>query len=71
MDGRTRYNKMVKLLLPLVGKKLRMLELQRKIMINIGTSENVVRESLRFMIDTGLVKETDHLVFKVMNKKLE
>lgn len=71
MDGRTRYNKMVQLLKPLVGKKLRMSEIQRKIMINIGTSETVVRESLKFMIDLGLIKEVDHLVFKVMNCELE
>ena len=34
-------------------------------MIEIGTSESVVRESLRFMIDLGLIRETEHMVFKV------
>jgi|TARA_R100000501_G_C2610356_1_gene105117 hypothetical protein len=62
---------MVQLLKPLVGKKLRMSEIQRKIMINIGTSETVVRESLKFMIDLGLIKEVDHLVFQVMSCELE
>lgn len=64
-DGRTRYNKMVQLLKPLVGQTLHIEKLRKEIMIEIGTSETVVRESLKFMIDLGLIHETDHLIFKV------
>ena len=71
MDGRTRYNKMVKLLKPLVGQKIHMDKIRFKIMINIGTSEKLITETLRFMIDTGLIKETDHLVFKIQKAELE
>lgn len=70
-DGRTRYNKMVKLLRPLVGKTLPMSQIKRKIMIHIGTSETVVQNSLRFMIDLGLIKEVDHLIFKIMECEVE
>ena len=70
-DGRTRYNKMVKLLMPLVGQTLHMDKIRRKIMIEIGTSDNVVRDSLRFMIDMGLIKETKHMIFKVQMAELE
>lgn len=70
-DGRTRYNKMVKLLQPLVGQTLHMDLIRRKIMINIGTSETLVRDTLRFMIDTGLIHETKHLIFKVQKAELE
>ena len=70
-DGRTRYNKMVKLLQPLVGNTMPMSAIQRKIMIHIGTSENVVRESLRFMIDLGLIKEVSNMQFRIMSAEIE
>ena len=70
-DGRTRYNRMIKLLQPLVGQTISMSKIQRKIMINIGTSQVVVRDTLRFMIDLGLIHETEHLVFKIQKAELE
>ena len=71
LDGRTRYNKIVKMLQPLVGMTLHMNKISRKIMIHVGTSETVVRETLRFMIDLGLIKETSHMIFQVMGAELE
>ena len=65
MDGRTRYNKTANLLKPLVGETLHMNNLRHKIMIEIGTSENLIRDTLRFMIDTGLITEVNHLIFRV------
>ena len=70
-DGRTRYNRMVKLLEPLVGQKIPMGNIQRKIMIEIGTSPKVVQETLRFMIDLGLIVERKHMIFEVMMCELE
>ena len=70
-DGRTRYNKMVQLLKPLVGQTIPMAKIQRKIMIEIGTSDIVVRDTLRFMIDLGLIHETKHLIFKIQKAELE
>jgi len=71
MDGRTRYNKMVNLLKPLVGKRLPMGTISRKIKINIGTSDTLVRETLKFMIEMGLIKETSHMVFEIISAELE
>jgi len=71
MDGRTRYNKMVNLLKPLVGQRLPMGAISRKIKINIGTSDTLVRETLKFMIEMGLIKEKSHMVFKIMSAELE
>jgi len=71
MDNRTRYNKMRKLLSPLVGQIVRMGDIKRKIMINIGTSDAVVRDTLRFMIDLGMIVERSHLVFEVMKCDIE
>ena len=65
-DVRTRYNKIVKLLKPLVGQVLPMGKISRQIMIEIGTSSSVVQETLSFMIELGLIKETEHMIFEVM-----
>ena len=65
MDGRTRYNKISKLLKPLVGQTLHMNALRLKLYVDIGSSEDLIRECLRMMIDLGLVRETKHMIFKV------
>lgn len=66
MDGRTRYNKMIRLLKPLVGEILHLDKIRHKVMIEIGTSENVVRETLKFMIDMNLIIEREHMIFEVI-----
>jgi len=53
----------------MVGKTMHIDKIRRQIMIEIGTSEIVVRDTARFMIDLGLIKETDHMIFKVMDVK--
>ena len=70
-DGRSRYNRMVNLLRPLVGRKMHIDKIRRKIIINIGTSEKLIGDTLRFMIDTGLIVERDHLIFEVLMAELE
>ena len=70
-DGRTRYNKMVNLLRPLVGREMNMDLIRRKIIINIGTSEKLIGDTLRFMIDTGLIIERRHMIFEVLKAELE
>ena len=70
-DGRSRYNRMVNLLRPLVGRKMHIDKIRRKIIINIGTSEKLIGDTLRFMIDTGLIVEREHLIFEVLMAELE
>ena len=70
-DGRSRYNRMVKLLKPLVGETMHIDKIRRKIIINIGTSEKLIGDTLKFMIDTGLIVERDHLIFEVLMAELE
>lgn len=65
-DGRTRYNKICKLLKPIVGETKSMGDLQRRVMIDIGSSPNVIRETLQLAIDLGLIKETSDMVFKIV-----
>ena len=71
MDGRTRYNKISKLLEDLVGKTIEMDKLKRRVMIDIGSSEEVVRDSIRLMLDLGLIIETKAFVFKVLRSKAD
>ena len=71
MDGRTRYNKISKVLEPLVGQTLPMDKLKRRVMIDVGSSEEVVRDSIRLMIELGLVVETKAFVFKVIRDKAD
>ena len=66
MDGRTRYNKISKLLKPLIGQTLHMNKLRLKLYIDIGSSEELIRECLRMMIDLGLIQEKKHMIFKVI-----
>ena len=65
-DGRSRYNKILKLLKPLVGQTLPLHKIERLIMIEIGTTDNVIQQTTRFMIDLGMIIERDHMVFEVM-----
>lgn len=64
-DQRTRYSKLVRLLKEFKGKTMKLDKIKFQVMINVGSSENVIQESLRLMIDTGLITETDHMIFKV------
>ena len=64
-DQRTRYSKLKKLLGEFKGLKVHMDKIRLQVMINIGSSEPVIRECLRLIIDTALITETDHMIFKV------
>lgn len=71
MDGRTRYKKISQLLEPVVGETLHMDKLRRRVIIEIGSSDIAVREILRLMIDLGLIKEVEHMVFKVLRSEAD
>ena len=71
MDGRTRYNKICELLKPLLGQTFHMDKIRRRIMIDIGTSEQVITETMRLMIDLGLIRETKAYFYKVENCKAD
>ena len=66
-NGRTRYAKVCNLLKPILGKKKTLGELQRRVMIDVGSSPSVIKESIQLMIDLGLIVETSHLIFKVVS----
>ena len=71
MDGRTRYNKVVKLLEPIVGQTLSIDKLKRRVMIEVGTSDICVDEVMRLMINLGLIREVSHLMFKVVSSEAD
>lgn len=69
MDGRTRYNKIKRLLEPLVGETLHIDKIKRRIMIDIGTSDVCLEETCRLMIKLDMIKEIKHCVFKVLTNE--
>lgn len=71
MDGRSRYNKVKKLLEPLVGQTLHVERIKEKIIIDIGASDACLEETLRLMIKLGLIQEVEHCVFKIIKNKIK
>ena len=65
MDGRSRYFKIKKMMSSFVGQELHLSVINRMIMLNVGSSDRTIREVSKFMIDLGIIKEVDHLVFRV------
>ncbi|MCP3686644.1 MAG: hypothetical protein GY861_28735 [bacterium] len=69
--GRTRYNRISELLKPIVGKTLHKNKIWRRIVIDIGASETLVRESMNLMITLGLIQEVKQDYFKVISNKAD
>ncbi len=69
--GRTRYNRISELLKPIVGKTLHKNKIWRRIVIDIGASETLVRESMNLMITLGLIQEVKQDYFKVISHKAD
>ena len=65
-DGRTRYNKITKMLESIVGKKLPIGNLHKRIMIDIGSSEKVIRDTMKSMIQLGMIKEVESFVYLIV-----
>ena len=70
-DGRTRYNKVTKLLEPIVGKTIPLGKIKRRVMIDIGSSEGVIRETIQLMIDLGLIVERSNLNYEIISNKAD
>ncbi len=69
MDGRTRYNKIKKIFIEDDGKELYRGDIWRIIMIEIGSTENLIRETFQMMIDLGILTEVRDGYYKVSIKK--
>ena len=70
-DGRTRYNKVTKLLEPIVGQTLHKNKIWRRVMLEIGSSRNTVREVMVLMINLGMIKETKADFYKIISNKAD
>lgn len=51
------------------GQKFRAGILKRLIMIEVGASENLISECMRMMLDFGLIREVDNMVFEVVGEQ--
>jgi len=67
MDGRSRYNKVTKILKPIVGQTLHMDKIWRRIMIDIGATESLIRETMNLMISLGMIKEVKENYYKIIS----
>lgn len=66
MDERTRYNKVCRILKPIVGETVHLNKLWSRIIIEIGSTESVVRDSFRLMVSLGLIVEVKPFMFKIL-----
>lgn len=57
MDNRNKYNKIKRLLNAVKHNKVSLMELRKLIIIEIGSSEETIINTIRLMIDTELIKE--------------
>jgi len=71
MDGRSRYAKVQKILKPIVGKTIHMDKLWRRIIIDIGGSDTVVRDVMKLMITLGLINEVKPFYYKILSHKAD
>jgi len=56
--GRTRYNRISQILHPLEKKTITLDTLRRNIMVNIGCSGKIINDTINFMVELGLIRET-------------
>ncbi len=69
--GRTRYNRVCEMLEPIVGKTYHKNKIWRRIVVEIGASERLVRETMNLMITLGLIKEVKQDMYKVISSKAD
>lgn len=69
MDGRTKTAKISQILEPIVNQEVHVNRLWRRIMLEIGGSDSVIRETFRIMIRLGLIYECEPFVYKVVSSK--
>lgn len=69
MDGRNRYAKISELLKPIIGKTLHKNKIWNRIMIDIGSSRNLIREAFQMMIDLGMIYEVKQDYYKITSCK--
>ena len=71
VNGKTRYGRICKLLEQIVGETIPLIKLQRRVMIEIGSSPSVIKESIQLMIDLDLIREKSNMIFKILRCEAE
>jgi len=70
-DGRSRYAKIKRILKPIVGKTLHVNKLWRRIMIDIGASEQTIRETMKLMLSLGMIQEVKENQYKIISNEAD
>ncbi len=66
MDGRTKFSRVKKLIDSLEKRKLyHMNEIKKLIMMEIGSQEKTISETLKLMTDFQMIKEIRPFIFKI------
>jgi len=69
--GKTRYSQMQEFLEPIVGKKIHVNKLWRRIMIEVGSDARTIREYMNNMISLGMICEVKENVYKIIFYKVD
>jgi predicted transcriptional regulator len=69
--GKTRYNIIKELLMPIVGKTIHMNKLWRRIMIDVGSDSRTIREYMNTMISLGMISEVRENHYKIISNEAD
>lgn len=69
MDNRNRVSKIAGILNPIIGQTLHMNKLWRRIILEVGSTDAVVRETMNLMISLGMITEVSDRMYKVISSK--
>lgn len=69
--GKTRYTRISQILEPIVGKTFHKNKIWRRIIIEIGSTESVVRDTMNLMITLGMIHEVKQDYFEIISHKAD
>ena len=65
MDNRSRHSKIFKIFRKIESDEIKLNYLRSIIMVEIGSSERVIHETLKIILELGMMTEIEHLLFKI------
>jgi len=64
-DHRSKYNRLKVMLSHFKGEKYHIEAFKQLIRLKIGSSPKTVEDTMKLMIETNLIHEVEHLIFKI------
>ena len=69
--GKTRYNRVSEMLKPIVGQKISRKMLMRHIMVHIGSTNALIRDTMKLMINLEMIHEIKQDVFTIISYEVD